>query len=165
MKKIFLALLTLCMLACFVVSPAAMADETVTLDWFITYSALPSNWNMNEPIFKTITDATGVQCNFNIPAEDAATKLNLLMVSGDMPDLITTDNGDLIREMIEAGQVWDLQELMETYYPDAQMLKEFPEDLKKAMINRDSGWYCYPSHMITTDATAIYGYPTEEIAD
>ena len=165
MRKIFLVLLTLCMLACFAASPAAMAEETVTLDWFINRSALPSNWNMNEPIFKTITDATGVQCNFNIPAEDAATKLNLLMISGNMPDLITTDNGDLIREMIDAGQVWNLQELMETYYPDAQMLKEFPEDLKEAMIKRDGGWYCYPSHMITNGATAIYGYPTEEIAD
>ncbi len=163
MKKAFLVLLTLCMLACATIGPAAVAESYTTLDWFITYSALPSNWNMNEPIFKAITDATGIQCTFNIPAEDAATKLNLLMVSGDMPDLITTDNSDLIAEMIAADMVWDIQELMETYYPEAQMLKEFPEDLMEAMVKRDGGLYCYPSHMVTDDAAEIYGYPTEEI--
>lgn len=142
-----------------------IADEQPTeLEWFINYSALPSNWNLDEPIFKTITDATNVVCNFNIPAEDASTKLNLLMISGEMPDLITTDDTTLIAEMIDADMVWNLEELFDTYLPEAKIKTDFPADIKEVMIERDQGWYAFPSHMLSDDGAEMYGYPTEEIA-
>lgn len=161
MKKLVLLMTVLAMLLSTLTVPA-MA-ETTTIEWFIDYSALPSNWNMDEPIFAGITEATGIQCTFNIPAEDPDTKLNLLMISGKMPDLITSGNWDLRAEMIETGMIWDMEELLTKYVPDSHLLTSFPEDIKKAIIARDGGWYVYPSHMVSDDLQAIYGYPTEEI--
>ena len=85
------------------------------------YAALPSKWNLEEPVFAGITQATGVQCSFNMPAEDASTKLNLLMISRNLPDIITTSDGDLRSELIAAGLVWDLDELLKTYVPESHL--------------------------------------------
>lgn len=71
--------------------------------------------------FAGITQATGVQCSFNMPAEDASTKLNLLMISRNLPDIITTSDGDLRSELIAAGLVWDLDELLKTYVPESHL--------------------------------------------
>ncbi len=166
MKKCILVFMALVMLTCSLASPVlAENDGATTLEWFIDFSALPSNWNMNEPIFAGITEKTGVQCALNIPAEDAGTKLNLLMVSGKLPDLITISNGDLIAEMIASDMVWDLEELLKTYVPDSHLLTAFPEDIQNALIKRDGGWYSYPSHMNSDDAAKIYGYPNKEIEE
>ena len=143
----------------------AQTNTTETITWFINRSALPSNWNLDESIFKEITAATGVTCEFIIPAEDPDTKLNLLMVSGQMPDIITTSNRDLIAEMTNSDMVWDLDEFFQMYMPEAHLLIDFAADQKDAMIKQDGGWYGYPSHIISAGQQEIYGYPTQEIAD
>ena len=96
MKKVTSWLLLLSLVT--LLLPAfAVAEGTVTLEWFMDYAALPSKWNLEEPVFAGITQATGVQCSFNMPAEDASTKLNLLMISRNLPDIITTSDGDRSR--------------------------------------------------------------------
>ncbi len=160
MKKVTSWLLVLTMLIGLM--PIVAMAEPVTLDWFIDYCALPSKWNMDEPVFAGITEATGVQCNLNIPAEDASTKLNLLMINRNLPDIITTSDGDLRAAMIEAGLVWDLDELLKTYVPDSHLFKNFPADLKENIVERDGGWYCYPSHMNSEDYETIWGYCDED---
>mgnify|MGYP002711210123 CR=1 FL=1 len=102
MKKVTSWLLLLSLVT--LLLPAfAVAEGTVTLEWFMDYAALPSKWNLEEPVFAGITQATGVQCSFNMPAEDASTKLNLLMISRNLPDIITNSDGDLRSELIAAG--------------------------------------------------------------
>lgn len=160
MKKATCWLMVLSLLV--MLMPVYATAEAVTLEWFMDYCALPSKWNMDESIFSCITEATGVQCNFNIPAEDASTKLNLLMISRKLPDIITTSDGDLRAEMIEAGLVWDLDELLKTYVPDSHLFKNFPADLKENLVERDGGWYTYPSHMNSEDYESIWGYCDEE---
>ena len=136
-----------------------LAEETTEITWFLTASALPQTWDMNQPIFKAITDATGVTPAVTIPAEDADTKLNLMIASGELPDLITLTNADLRYELIASDLVWDLGEFMQTYMPESHIFTSFPEDVKEALIQRDGGWYSYPSHMVSEDASAIWGYP------
>lgn len=160
MKKVTCWILVLSILTLMV--PAIAMAESVTLDWFMDYGALPSKWNMDEPVFAGITEATGVQCNLNMPAEDASTKLNLLMINRNLPDIITTSDGDLRAAMIEAGLVWDLEELLKTYVPDSHLFQNFPEDLMKSIVERDGGWYCYPSHMNSEDYETIWGYCDED---
>lgn len=139
--------------------------EYVDLEWFLTYSALPSEWNMDESIFRGITEATGVRCSMNIPAEDPNTKLNLLMVDGNLPDLVTTDNTAVAADMIDAGLVWDMEELLQTYCPDSHLLTEFPEDVKEAYKDIQGGWYAVTSHISSDSITELYGYPTKEIEE
>ncbi len=161
MKKVTSWLLLLSLVT--LLLPAfAVAEGTVTLEWFMDYAALPSKWNLEEPVFAGITQATGVQCSFNMPAEDASTKLNLLMISRNLPDIITTSDGDLRSELIAAGLVWDLDELLKTYVPESHLFTHFPADLKQSIIDRDGGWYCYPSHMSSEGYESIWGYCDED---
>ena len=143
---------------------STLAEETKSFDWFVTASALPETWDMEQPIFKGITDATGCIPQVTIPAADADTKLNLMIANNNLPDLITLTNDDLIYELIESDLVWDLGEFMETYMPDSHIFEDFPQDVKDETIRRYGGWYFYPSHIISDGAAGIWGYPegTEE---
>lgn len=138
---------------------AETAEGNVTFDWFLTASALPEIWDLEQPIFKAITDATGCTPAVTIPAEDADTKLNLMITNNDLPDLMTLNNDDLIYELIEADLVWDLGEFMETYMPDSHIFIDYPEDVKNEVIRRYGGWYFYSSHIVSDDAAEIWGYP------
>lgn len=133
--------------------------ENVTFDWFLTASALPEIWDLEQPIFKAITDATGCTPKVTVPAEDADTKLNLMMTNNQLPDLMTLGNDDLIFELIEADKVWDLGEFMQTYMPESHIFKDYPEDVKNEVIRRYGGWYFYSSHIMSDDAAEIWGYP------
>lgn len=37
-----------------------------------------------------------------------------------------------------------------------------PTDLKQSIIDRDGGWYCYPSHMSSEGYESIWGYCDED---
>ena len=80
-----------------------------------------------------------------------------MMVDGNLPDLITITNGTLIKDLVDAGLVWDMQELFETYVPDSKIINgQFPEDIKTAIIVRDGGWYSFPSHILSDDNREIW---------
>lgn len=144
----------------------ATAEEYTHLDWFMPCSALPSEWNLDEPIFKAITDATGVTCSMQIPAEDPDTKLNLLMIDGKLPDLITTYNTDMVSELVNSGLVWDLEELFATYLPDAQLPKHIPDDLMANYKDfTNGGWYATTSSITAQSVDDLFPYVTQEIAD
>ena len=48
--------------------------------------------------------------------------------------------------------MWDLEEFFKTYLPDSHILKDFPEDVKQMLKERDGGWYAWPSHIDSDDA-------------
>ncbi len=132
-------------------------SEYKEVDWFLSASPIPSPWNLSQPVLAEISIKTGVIMNADIPAQDADTKLNLLMVNGNLPDVISITNSTLYSELIASGQVWDLQEFFETYLPDARFINGgFPEDVKNKVIDRDGGWYAIPSHIISQDNAEIW---------
>ena len=159
MKKAFCMILAVLMVLCSCGGIALAEEQPVELTWFLNASALPESWDMSQPIFKAITEATGVTINMTIPAEDADTKLNLMIASGKLPDMITMNNADLIHELTTNDMVWDLGEFMTTYLPDSDFLARFPEDIKAGLISKYGGWSSYPSHMVSSDAAEIWGYP------
>ena len=63
--------------------------ETVNLEWFMSAGVVPQTWDTNQYVMGQITEKTGVTISADIPAEDADTKLNLLIASGQLPDIIT----------------------------------------------------------------------------
>ncbi|THF75236.1 extracellular solute-binding protein [Cohnella fermenti] len=134
--------------------------ETAKLTWFSDVSGWnpPSPWNSDPASVEgTITSKTGLSFEFNIPAQDAGTKLSLMLVSSDkLPDVISISDGTLIKKLIQADKVWKLDEFLQKYDPDSPLLSKFPEDIKQALIERDGGWYAYPSHMDSTDARELY---------
>ncbi|MGO4106557.1 extracellular solute-binding protein [Paenibacillus sp. YAF4_2] len=141
----------------------------VKLTWFSDVSGWnpPSPWNSDpNSVEGTITSKTGLSFEFNIPAQDAGTKLSLMLVSSNkLPDIMTLTDGTIERKLIQADKVWNLDEFLKKYDPTSPLLTNFPQDLKQALTERDGGWYAYPSHMSTTDARKIYPPSSEFYSD
>ncbi len=164
MKKRVSFLLALCM-ALSMLFTTAMA-ETTDITWFLNVGVVPSAWDQSQYVMKTITEKTGVTVTATTPADDADTKLNLMMVNGNLPDIITLTNETLIKELIEADLVWDMQTFFETYLPESHLINGgFPSDIKNQLIARDGGWYSLPSHILSPENREIWGLnpATEEL--
>ena len=89
------------------------ADDKVKLTWYINFSWFTGGvpWGENL-VSKTITEETGIDIEFVVPAGNEADKLNSLIAGDSLPDLITLGWWEpQIREMIDAGMVLALDEL------------------------------------------------------
>ena len=64
------------------------AGEPVTLDWYVNYSWFAIPWGENA-VSQKITEETGVNINFITPIGNETEKLNALIASDSLPDLIT----------------------------------------------------------------------------
>jgi putative aldouronate transport system substrate-binding protein len=114
----------------------------ITLDWYMNFSWFPTKWGV-DPTSKYITKKTGVSVNYIVPAGNENEKLNTMLASGKLPDLLTLGWWeDGAKKMIEGEMVLPLNELAEKYDPylikvgDAQKL----------------AWY-------TQENGNVYGYP------
>lgn len=129
-------------------SPAwkTYAKEPVTLDWYVNYSWFATPWGENA-VSKKITEETGVNINFITPIGNETEKLNALIASDSLPDLITLGYWEpQVKEMIEGNMVYALNELADDY--DAYFWQVTDADI----VN----WY-------TVDDGNIYGYPCSTI--
>ena len=113
----------------------------------------PPKWETkNGSITGEISDKTGVIVDTNIPAQDADKQLSLQLMYGELPDMVSVVNDTLISQLVDSGKVWDLEEFFKTYLPDSHILKDFPEDIREKLVERDGGWYAWPSHIDSEDA-------------
>ncbi len=118
------------------------ADDKVTLTWYMNFSWFTTPWGENL-VSKTITEETGVNIEFVIPAGNEAEKLNSLIASNTLPDLVTLGwYEQQAPQIIDAGLVFPLDELAKQYDP------YFFEVASPERI----GWY-------TQEDGHIYGYP------
>jgi putative aldouronate transport system substrate-binding protein len=93
------------------------ASEKVDLTWYVNFSWFTTPWGENL-VSKTITEETGCNIEFIVPAGTEAEKLNSLIASDTLPDLITLGwyEGQ-VKDIIEDGMVYALDELAEQYDP------------------------------------------------
>ena len=128
--------------------------------WFSDVSdwTPPSPWSTDlETVEGQITDKTGLTFDFNIPVQDGATKLSLMLISGqELPDVMTVTNEVLAKKLIQANKVWSIKNLLEQHDPGSHLLQDFPDDMKQVISERDGGWYAFPSHISTADARKRY---------
>lgn len=123
------------------------ADEEITLDWYINYAWFATPWGENL-VSQTITEETGVSVNFITPMGNEEEKLNALIASDKLPDLITLGYWETqIDEMIEKDMVYALNELADEYD------MYFYTVTDEAVVN----WY-------TEDDGNIYEYPNSSIS-
>lgn len=119
----------------------------------------PSGWAngvTTSPVLDAIAEKTEITFTIEQPPTDADTKLALMIASNDLPDLISISNEDTINQLIESGKVWNMEEFLQTYDPESHLLKDFPSDIKNAMINKWGGWYSFPSHMESAEHREKY---------
>ena len=122
------------------------AGEPVTLDWYVNYSWFATPWGENA-VSQKITEETGVNINFITPIGNETEKLNALIASDSLPDLITLGYWEpQVNQMIEENMVYALNELADDY--DAYFWQVTDADV----VN----WY-------TMDDGNIYGYPCSTV--
>jgi len=95
----------------------ANADKPITFDWYIHFSWFARSWG-NSQVSKYITEKTGVNVNFVVPAGNEAEKLNSMIAGDALPDIITLGwyEGQ-VPMMIDAGLVYSLDDLAKDYDP------------------------------------------------
>ncbi|MDO4293184.1 MAG: extracellular solute-binding protein [Eubacteriales bacterium] len=131
------------------------ASGTSELYWFSDVSGwgpATANWSTQEsPATKYIEENFGLTLNIEQPPTDAATKLGLMIASGDLPDLMSITDADVYKQLVAADKIWDMKTFLETYDPESHLLTDFPEDIKQALTDTYGGWYSFPSHMESAD--------------
>ncbi len=118
------------------------ADDPVTLQWYINFSWFPRKWEGSKATEKYTKD-TGINVELIVPAGNEAEKINTMIASDTLPDLITLGCTDSqVQEMIEAEMVLPLNKLADEYDP------YFYEVANKERLK----WY-------TMEDGNVYGYP------
>lgn len=114
----------------------------------------PAGWEKGvttSPLLDAVREKTGITFNIEQPPTDADTKLGLMIASNDLPDMISLTDADTIKQLIQSGKVWPMEEFLQQYDPESHLLTDFPEDIKNAVIYKYGGWYSLPSHMCSND--------------
>jgi putative aldouronate transport system substrate-binding protein len=123
------------------------AEDKVDLTWYVNFSWFTTPWGENL-ISKTITEETGVNIEFIVPAGNEAEKLNSLIASDSLPDLVTLYWGEpQVGDMIEDEMVYALDELAKEYDP------YWFEVADEGRV----GWF-------TQEDGHIYGYPNSSFS-
>lgn len=123
------------------------AQEPVTLDWYVNYSWFATPWGENA-VSKKITEETGVSVNFITPIGNETEKMNALIASDSLPDLITMGYWEpQVEQIIDEGMVYALNELADDY--DALFWQAADEDVVNWYKKEDGNIYGYPCSTVT----------------
>lgn len=82
-----------------------------------------------------------------------------MMINNNMPDIISISDRKLMQHLIDSGEVWKIDELMEAYLPESHLLSDYPADVKEQLIRRDGGWYGLISNLHSEDNRRRYEAP------
>lgn len=122
-------------------------DEVTTLTWYINYSWFDSEWGENI-VSQKITEATGVKIEFIVPKGTESEKLDSMINTDTLPDLVTIGWWEpQNQDMIENGLVYALNELAQQYAPD--FFEVADEDRINWYTQEDGNIYGYPNYSFT----------------
>lgn len=130
------------------------AQEQVTLDWYINYSWYNTGFGENL-VSKKITQDTGVSINFISPSGNEAERLDSLISSDSLPDIITLGWWEeQVDTMIEQDMVYALNELADEY--DPYFWKVTDDAVVEWYTKSDGNIYCYPNSTYTPEDYEIH---------
>lgn len=148
MKKRFLALLLCVLLGAMAISTASAETEDLypeelsILAWLSEHiSKVGATSNNDNYVYKTIEEWTGTHVNWIHPAagSDYDMQINLLVSSGDLPDMIVRGNWKGINGGLpmweEDGVILDLTELMPEYMPNYMALIEERDAMNALLVD------------------------------
>jgi len=115
-------------------------DETITIDVFdglANYMGIQQGW-----FAKLVKDKFNMELNIIAPnvAGGGDTLYNTRVSAGDLGDLIITDKGQKLDELIEGGLVADVSQ----YYPAMTSAAEYDKAVEKLNEGKD-GVYAFPT--------------------
>ncbi|MEN6315824.1 MAG: extracellular solute-binding protein [Clostridiaceae bacterium] len=119
------------------------AEERVTLTWFGTDSGcgIPAGIDVNDNEFINIVkDYANVNLKMEIvPLADFQTKCNLLLASGNYPDLLHTAYNENIQKVEDEGAFLDLK----SYYDKSDAVKKWIPEANFEYTKTSEGKYYY----------------------
>ncbi len=135
-----------------------IGESFATALWFSdVYFWNPPFWSTETgTVTGDITAKTGLALDITVPEENGDSRLNLMLINGNLPDIISIMDQKMIHHLVKSGKVWKLDEFLDIYGPDSHLQKDFPEDVKKTLQKRDGAWYAIPSHMVSADNRKLY---------
>lgn len=93
------------------------AEDQVDLSWYINFSWFTTGWGENM-VSKKISEETGCNIEFVVPAGNEAEKLNSLIASDTLPDILTLGWYEpQVPDIINDELVYALDELADQYDP------------------------------------------------
>ena len=132
----------------------ADAKEPITLDWYVNYSWFTTGWGENL-VSKTITEETGVSVNFITPMGNETNKLNTLIDSDSLPDIVTIGWWEpQLQEMVSGGMVYPLNVLADEYDPTFYDVTD--ETVRDWYTLSDGNIYGYPNSTLTPEDLEKY---------
>ncbi len=91
--------------------------KEVELDWYVNFGWFQGKWG-RDGASQAMTEATGVDINYMMPVGDGGQKINTMLASNTLPDLVTIGWWEgAYRDLIEGGYVYALDELAKKYDP------------------------------------------------
>ncbi|MDR2657340.1 MAG: extracellular solute-binding protein [Oscillospiraceae bacterium] len=143
MKKTLAILLTLALLL-----PAAfvMAESTKEIDVMVWYRDIDDLYFNEMPYYNDlefgITAQSGVHADFNqVKGADWTTKANLMLASGEYPDVIMHGGINLEMYGVDQGILLPLDEYIKQYMPNYQALLDADPDLAQTLRSSDGKMY------------------------
>jgi putative aldouronate transport system substrate-binding protein len=142
--------LSMCLSISSTVFVKAAAKKTMTLTMFDKNTGDA----FDNTIAKEITKVTGVKLAIQQPTGNPAEKLNLMLASGDYPDMLLMDrSGDAVKKYTAAGALVPLNDLIKKYGPDIK--KMYGNILNKT--RSDDGKNYYLSNWYGLDNDPVFG--------
>ena len=126
----------------------------ITFDWYINFSWFATKWG-NDPVSKYVTKKTGVSLNFITPSGDETEKLNAMIDTGKLPDIITLgywDDG--YSKVIKNKLVLPLDQLAKKY--DTYFMKVTDKQKLEWYRQKDGYVYGYPNFSVPLKDTTNY---------
>lgn len=106
-------------------------------------------------VAQEITKRTGVTIEIQQPTGNPTEKLNLMLASDDLPDMIMFDrSSDLVTKYIEAGSIIPLDDLIAEYGPDVS--SQYGDVLNK--IRHSDGKNYYLSNWYGLEHEPVFGF-------
>lgn len=174
MKKLFVMLVCLSLLLggslaaaeSSIVTPAGeypIVTEPYTLTIAIPVAATVENIKETK-LTQWLEEKTGITLEFvELSPSDSATQINMMMNSGELPDLFLEYNFpyDTLATYVDAGYVISIDELVEEYASDEgynRFINDFPADNIEEYVTIDGAKYSVPSgSSLVTNIYASYG--------
>lgn len=119
-------------------SNANAVDDTspIKLTWFDKNTGDA----FDNPVAKAIIEKTGVTVEIQQPTGNPLEKLNLMLASNDLPDVLLIDRGsDIMNKYIASGAVISLNDLIDQYAPN--ITKMYGDTLKKTRSEDGKNYY------------------------
>ncbi|MCR2805795.1 ABC transporter substrate-binding protein [Paenibacillus soyae] len=121
----------------------------------ITFFDKNTGDKFDNEVAKEITKRTGVTIEIQQPTGNPTEKLNLMLASDDLPDMIMFDrSSDLVTKYIEAGSIIPLDDLIAEYGPD--VASQYGDVLNKTR-HRDGKNY-YLSNWYGLEHEPVFGF-------